>query len=250
MKTTLSTKLLIALAPLLIPIASGEPAVEPQPVTSSTATAGTASFWRASEIIGTNVKAANDDTIGEVEDMIVDFKSGQVLGVVISSGGFLGLGDTLSSVPTSALRYDLQAKAFKTKLTKEQLQKAPQYKKDSWQAEKNGMGEKLKVYQNSLAVEPSAADNSGKNKNDDGLTPVDQGTSESDMDRTKDIRKALMDSNLSFNAKNVKIITLNGKVTLRGVVKNASERESVVTIAKKHADASMLDDQLSVKAEK
>lgn len=250
MKTTLSTKLLIALAPLLIPIASGQPAADSEPVVSSTVAAVPSSFWRASEIIGTAVKAANDDQIGEVQDLIVDFKSGKILGVVISSGGFLGLGDTLSSVPTSTLRYDVEAKAFKTKLTKEQLQKAPQYKKDSWDSAKENIGEKLTSYQRSMAGDTSAADNSKKNKSDKGLTPIDQGTSEADINRTKDIRKALMDSNLSFNAKNVKIITLNGQVTLRGVVKNASERESVVEIAKKHSDASMLNDQLRVKAGK
>ncbi|MEO6478697.1 MAG: PRC-barrel domain-containing protein [Luteolibacter sp.] len=241
---------MIMLFPLLAPLAIGEPVAEPKEVMPSKATEGTSASWRASEIIGTNVKAANDDTIGEIQDLIVDFKSSEILGVVISTGGFLGMADTLSSVPTSALRYDVPTKAFKTKLTKEQLAKAPQYKKDTWDANKQGVSDKLRTYRDSMAVDTTAPDNAARNENDKGLTPVDQGTSEADIKLTKDIRADLMDTQLSFNAKNAKIITRDGKVTLRGVVDNHGEKQAVVDLASKHADPSMVSDQLEVKAAK
>src|SRR5687767_888389 len=65
------------------------------------------------------------------------------------------------------------------------------------------------------------ADNSAKNVRDRGdetLTAEDQGGSPDDRKVTQAIRKALLDSPgyFSLSAKNIKIITENGKVTLRG----------------------------------
>src|SRR5262245_41669991 len=64
------------------------------------------------------------------------------------------------------------------------------------------------------------ADNSGRNVRDRGdktLTPMDQGGSEADRTITQDIRKAVVaNDHFSTDAKNVKIITVDGVVTLRG----------------------------------
>jgi sporulation protein YlmC with PRC-barrel domain len=79
---------------------------------------GHSESWRASQVMGVDVKNASDETIGEVKDLVLDMREGEILAVVISSGGFLGIADTLSAVPVSVLRYDTEAKAFKTKLTK------------------------------------------------------------------------------------------------------------------------------------
>jgi len=74
------------------------------------------------------------------------------------------------------------------------------------------------------AATPSqtAPDNTGRNVRDRGgdtLTPGDQSNTKADLTLTQQIRKALMaDKSLSTNAKNIKIITANGVVTLRGPV--------------------------------
>ena len=61
-----------------------------------------------------------------------------------------------------------------------------------------------------------------------GVTADDQGLSEADRKTTQAIRKALtVDEALSVYAKNVKIITRDGKVTLRGPVRTVKEKESV-----------------------
>jgi len=106
----------------------------------------------------------------------------------------------------------------------------------------------------SPAQQPSsgaAPDNSGVNARDkDGkaLTPMDQGGSEADRKITQQIRQAVMkDGSLSFNAKNVKIITVNGKVTLRGPVKTAAERTAIEAAAKSAAGVNQVDNQLEVK---
>jgi osmotically-inducible protein OsmY len=102
---------------------------------------------------------------------------------------------------------------------------------------------------------PSAnapADNTKKNvrdKDDVTLTPPDQAQgSGNDVEVTRRIRKALVaDSGLSTNAKNIKIITLNGQVTLRGPVENNNERKSVMVKAKKIAGAKNVKSELEVK---
>ena len=79
----------------------------------------------------------------------------------------------------------------------------------------------------SPAMEPSGLDNSQLNKRDRGdqtLTPLDQSNAKTDLSITQAIRKSIMKQNLSMNAKNIKIITSNGEVTLRGSVKNISEK--------------------------
>ena len=61
------------------------------------------------------------------------------------------------------------------------------------------------------------------------------------------IRRAIMnDDALSTYAKNIKIITIDGKVTLRGPVKNAEELNTIQSIARQ-AGVTSLDSQLEVK---
>jgi hyperosmotically inducible protein len=95
------------------------------------------------------------------------------------------------------------------------------------------------------------ADNTRVNKRDRGgatLTPMDQSNDHGDLTITQDIRKAVMaDSSLSFSAKNVKIITQGGKVTLRGAVKSDQERKAIDDSARKVAGAGNVDNQLEVK---
>jgi osmotically-inducible protein OsmY len=55
------------------------------------------------------------------------------------------------------------------------------------------------------------------------------------------------DGSLSFTAKNVKIITVNGKVTLRGPVKSEQERATIEAAAKKIAGAGQVENLLELK---
>lgn len=79
------------------------------------------------------------------------------------------------------------------------------------------------------------------------LTPGNQGGG-NDRDITAAIRRALVsDGSLSFNAKNVKIMTVGGKVTLRGAVKSDAERSTIESKAKAAPGVSEVDSQLEVK---
>ena len=92
------------------------------------------------------------------------------------------------------------------------------------------------------------ADNTGRNVRDresGARTPGDQGGSAGDREITAAIRRAIVDDDsLSTNAHNVKIITTDGVVTLRGPVESEKERLAVVAKAQKVAGVKKVDNQL------
>ncbi len=103
------------------------------------------------------------------------------------------------------------------------------------------------------AEQPAAntpADNTGKNvrdRNDAAVTPFDQGKSKSDRNLTQRIRRAVVaDHSLSTNAKNIKIISRRGMVTLRGPVKTEEERNKIVVKAQQIAGEKNVDNQLEL----
>jgi hyperosmotically inducible protein len=97
------------------------------------------------------------------------------------------------------------------------------------------------------AVEP---DNSGRNvrdRDDQNKTTGDQSENEADRTITQNIRQAVTaDDSLSTNAKNVKIITNDGTVTLRGPVKSEKEKAEIEAKAKQVAGVKRVDNQLEV----
>lgn len=94
------------------------------------------------------------------------------------------------------------------------------------------------------------ADDTGRNVRDragDTLTPMDQGTSESDLSITREIRRAVTDRDgFSTHARNVKIITRGGVVTLRGPVASAQEKAGVVEIARATAGVREVRDETEI----
>jgi osmotically-inducible protein OsmY len=105
-----------------------------------------------------------------------------------------------------------------------------------------------------IAQENPAADNTRKNERDrsgETQTSGDQSNSSQDTQTTAAIRRAVVkDKSLSATAKNVKIITANGTVTLRGPVKNDAEKTKIAELAQSAAGSAKIDNQLEVKASK
>ncbi|MET0284683.1 MAG: BON domain-containing protein [Polyangiales bacterium] len=93
-------------------------------------------------------------------------------------------------------------------------------------------------------------DNTAVNQRDRdsaAVTPLDQGTSDRDVELTAQIRKAMVgDSSLSFTAKNTKIITRDGLVTLRGTVVNAREKATIQKTALSIAGKDHVVDELEI----
>jgi hypothetical protein len=214
---------------------------------------------RAGKLIGLPARNMQNEKLGKIEDLVVDLQAGRVVMAVISTGGFLGLDQELSSVPPSALHFNQDRSAVQLDATKESLAAAPHFKSgdrmDSEQPDRV-----LQVYQ-SYHVEPyftagpgdptKPVDNSAQNVRDRdsrALTPFKQGNSKEDIQTTTGIRKEILASTgFSVNARNVKIITRNGKVVLRGPVNSMEEKRRVGEIAARLARSENVDNQLEVK---
>ena len=101
-----------------------------------------------------------------------------------------------------------------------------------------------------VADQTKSADNTKINDRDrhGALTPMDQGSSSNETKITAAIRRGIVaDKTLSFTAKNVKVITVGTKVTLRGPVKSDQEKASIEAVAKQAQGVTDVDNQLEVK---
>ncbi|SRR5581483_11695381 len=100
------------------------------------------------------------------------------------------------------------------------------------------------------AQQPPAPDNSKINTQDrkpSAVTADQQKNNKSDLEITKEIRKALTaDKSLSTYAHNVKIVTRDGKVTLKGPVRSAEEKQIIEAKAADIAGATNVTNQVSV----
>jgi hyperosmotically inducible protein len=101
---------------------------------------------------------------------------------------------------------------------------------------------------------PIAADNSGVNVRDraaGAMTAGQQSNSKSDVELTREIRRSVTkDDQLSMMAHNVKIVSTDGTVTLRGPVKNKEEKTVIGHKARAIAGKNMVDNQLEVIGQK
>ena len=106
----------------------------------------------------------------------------------------------------------------------------------------------------STVSDSNDADNTKRNsaeQNKSSNTAEKQSNSKDDLALTQKIRQAVMkDGSLSLNAKNVKIITQDGKVTLKGPVDSEQEKDTIATKAAEIAGKDKVDNQLEVKAKK
>src|SRR6478609_6685399 len=90
-----------------------------------TTPSGHTSAIRAKKVIGTNVKDATGEKIGEVEDIVLDKQSNQIMFAIVGVGGVLGVGEKFTPVPWSTLNYDKDEGSYVVNLSREQLKSAP-----------------------------------------------------------------------------------------------------------------------------
>jgi len=60
--------------------------------------------WRASKVAGLNVYNEKNESIGAINDLLMD-KSGNIKAVVLGVGGFLGMGEHLVAVPFDKIKF-------------------------------------------------------------------------------------------------------------------------------------------------
>lgn len=86
----------------------------------------------AGTIKGETVQNLMNEDIGKIEDLMLDLHKGQIGYVVLSFGGFLGMGDKFFAVPWSALEVDTTNNVVRLDVSEERLEKMEGFDKDNW----------------------------------------------------------------------------------------------------------------------
>ncbi|MFA9217763.1 MAG: PRC-barrel domain-containing protein, partial [Sphingomonadaceae bacterium] len=86
----------------------------------------------ADTLLGNDVYNADDEDLGDIKEIMLDMRSGQVAYAVLSFGGVFGIGDKLFAVPWQSLQLDTTEKRFVLDVSKEHLKNAPGFDKDAW----------------------------------------------------------------------------------------------------------------------
>jgi sporulation protein YlmC with PRC-barrel domain len=86
----------------------------------------------ASTLEGDDIVNRQGDTLGELEEIMLDVSTGRIAYAVMSAGGFLGMGDKLFAIPWSALTLDPENHCFILDADKERFENAPGFDKDHW----------------------------------------------------------------------------------------------------------------------
>jgi sporulation protein YlmC with PRC-barrel domain len=87
---------------------------------------------KASRLMGTPVKNLQDQKLGKVENLMVDLSAGRILAVIISSGEYIGLGDELSAVPPTALRFNAEHDTLQLDASRDMLANSPHFNASQW----------------------------------------------------------------------------------------------------------------------
>jgi sporulation protein YlmC with PRC-barrel domain len=93
---------------------------------------GVPNVLSASTISSDSVRNPQGDDLGKIEDLMIDMDQGCIAYVVLSFGGFLGLGDKLFAIPWQALQIAPHEHKFVLDVPKERLESAPGFDKDNW----------------------------------------------------------------------------------------------------------------------
>lgn len=93
---------------------------------------GPVTLLSAATITGDEVCNMQDEKLGKIQDIMLDLTEGKIRYAVLSSGGFLGMGDHLFAVPWKALKLDKENKRFMLDVDAERIQNAPGFDKDDW----------------------------------------------------------------------------------------------------------------------
>jgi len=96
---------------------------------------------RGKDLMGLDIYGEKDEKLGDIEDLVIDPKSGTIRYAVLSFGGFLGMGDKFFAVPWTDIQF--VSKGMTTSgtrkedhgvlaITKEELKSAPGFDKNNW----------------------------------------------------------------------------------------------------------------------
>ena len=100
---------------LLAAVASAQTPTTPSdrmaPAAASTSSSSLQGNWRASKVVGLSVYNDNNESLGSINDLLMD-KNGNIKAVVLGVGGFLGVGEHLVAIPFDKIKFVDQPVAY------------------------------------------------------------------------------------------------------------------------------------------
>lgn len=86
----------------------------------------------AATIAGEQVRNLQGESLGKIQDIMLDIPEGKIRYVILDSADFLAMGSRLFAVPWKALKQDGESRGFTLNMDAERLKKAPGFGKDDW----------------------------------------------------------------------------------------------------------------------
>ena len=96
---------------------------------ATTMTAG--GLIAASTVKGTNVYNPAGESLGTIDDVMLDKVTGRAIYAVMAFGGFLGMGESYHPLPWTTLKYDARQGGYVVNLDKAKLEGAPYYARNT-----------------------------------------------------------------------------------------------------------------------
>lgn len=89
-------------------------------------------LYRGTRIIGSTVRDAKDKKIGDIKDLILDSRRGEVAYVVVNFGGVMGVGRKYHAIPWRALEASDNGRYYVLHADRETISQAPGFDKGNW----------------------------------------------------------------------------------------------------------------------
>ena len=86
----------------------------------------------ATDMVGDDVINLKEETIGKVEDVVLDVATGEVAYVVMSFGAWFGIGGKLFAIPFHSLTFAPVRGCFVLDADKAKVERAPGFSRDDW----------------------------------------------------------------------------------------------------------------------
>ena len=83
----------------------------------------------ATAVIGDKVVNPTGESLGKIEELMLDLEKGRVAYAVLSFGGVMGLGEKLFAIPFEALKLDATREHFTLDVDKDKMRNAPGFDK-------------------------------------------------------------------------------------------------------------------------
>ncbi len=196
---------------------------------------------RAHAVIDAPVNNPEGDKVGRAENIIVDVAAGRIVVLIVSTGSYLDMGNEVSAIPAQAFKSAADGETLRLDTTREALRTTPHFKPNQWPGiatlDRIDMvydAFSVPAYRTTFDIVNTAQN--VRERSDNSLASSNEVPTAADRAISARIRREIMTrSDLSPDAQNIKILTVNGQVTLRGSVKNKAEEQAITEIAKNAA---------------